>query len=333
MKNSSRAIRQVKASIAKLQLDLSDQVVLTELGSNNYLLLPLIALLANADEVIAWTRDCKYFKAEKVVKDFEDMLVQLDYKGKIQIRVNERPIEDIRRADIVTNSGMLRPLNADFLKSLKNNAVIPLMFEAWELRQQDIDIAYCKNNGIKVAGTWENHPHIGVFHAVGHLAIKLALEAGYEVYQNSIYVWSDDHFGEETKAAFETFGAKQVFMGNDVQELISLASQLDFVYLCDYEEKRPFFGPGGILDLNEVTNQNPSIGFIHLIGNVDVDYAAKLNVLVYPFKNGKAEIMSETLAYLGSNVVVNLQAAGLKVAQCMLHNLKSSLVQPITYKI
>ena len=331
MQNEHRALRQIRTSIAKLQLDLSDQVVLTELGSNNYLLLPLIALLAKAKEVIVWTRDCDYFKAAEVIDDFNHLLRQTQYKGEITIRVNERPIDDIGRADIITNSGMLRPLNADFLQHLKTDAVIPLMFEAWELRAQDIDIHYCKDNGIKVAGTWENHPDLGIFHAVGHLAVKLALEAGYEVYQNAIYVWSDDPFGDETTNAFKAFGAKNVVLGNDVEQLMALAPNLDFVYICDYDEKRSYFGCKGLFDLENLVKLNPSIGFVHMFGDVDPHYAKSLGIETYPFKPGKAEIMSETLAYLGSDLVVNLQTAGLKVAQCMRANIKSRLVQPISY--
>ena len=56
--------------------------------------------------------------------------------------------------------------------------------------------SYFKQKGIKVAGTWENHPDLKIFDGCGHLAVKISQEAGYEVYQNKIIVWSNDHFGE-----------------------------------------------------------------------------------------------------------------------------------------
>ena len=38
--------------------------------------------------------------------------------------------------------------------------VISLMYEAWEFRDTDVDLNYCKKNRIKIAGVWENHPDV-----------------------------------------------------------------------------------------------------------------------------------------------------------------------------
>ena len=59
-------------------------------------------------------------------------------------------------------------------------------FEAWEARKEYVDIGYCNRRGIKVAGTNESHHQLNVFTQVGHLALKMAFEAGYEIYGNKI---------------------------------------------------------------------------------------------------------------------------------------------------
>ena len=56
--------------------------------------------------------------------------------------------------------------------------------------------------GIKIAGTWEDHPKINVFQSFGSLSTKLALEAGFEIHNNNILVWSDDNFGDVSQKAF-----------------------------------------------------------------------------------------------------------------------------------
>ena len=49
------------------------------------------------------------------------------------------PLED---ADIVTNSGHLRPLDEEAVGRMKPGAAIPLMYEAWELRPDDVDSSH-----------------------------------------------------------------------------------------------------------------------------------------------------------------------------------------------
>ena len=67
------------------------------------------------------------------------------------------------QSDIVTNSGMLRPINDEVVSKLKKTAVIPLMWETWELRPGEIDIISCQKNKIPVIGTNENYNHINMY--------------------------------------------------------------------------------------------------------------------------------------------------------------------------
>ena len=328
---SERALRLIKEAIGALQLDLSGQVVLTEVGSNNYLYAPIIPALAGAKKVFAWTRDTQYGKGDDIRDDCLRLAGQFRVKDDtIEIVVNKKEVGQIKAANIVTNSGFLRPIDAEMLKYVDaKRCVIPLMYEAWEYREQDLDIHECHKRGIKVAGTWENHPDIRVFDAVGPLALKLALEAGYEIHQNTVVVWGEDEFCKMAGSSFKQIGVSDVIMTTDPNHLYRVLPDVDFVFFSDYKEQRVLLGEDGILNADKIKELNPSVGFVHLYGALDYAFAAKHSLNVYPKKNGASSVMTESLAYLGERPVIYLQAAGFKVAQCLLQGVEHSLVQPM----
>lgn len=181
-----RAIKIIEKNLKLQNLNLSGLTILTEVGSNNYLYTPIIAALANAKHVYAWTRDTVYGKGEVIKKECLEIAKALGISGKLTVEVNSTSADHIRTADIITNSGFLRPINAKFLEAVNEKCVIPLMYEAWEVRASDIEIEACKQKNIRVAGTWENHPTIRVFDSVGQLSVKLAHDAGFEVDRKSV---------------------------------------------------------------------------------------------------------------------------------------------------
>lgn len=328
--NHNRAVHIIGQMISTLELDLSDLIVLTEVGSNNYLYTPIIAAMANAKKVYAWTRDTQYGAGEDIKKECLMLARQLGLEERIEISVNERKVEHINRANIITNSGLLRPIDKEFLKSVSTDkCVIPVMYEAWELRESDLDLEECKNKGIKVAGTWENHPAIKVFDGIGPLSVKLAMEAGFEVYQNNIVIWGDDDFGETSVKYFERLGAESVLMTTELDEFYGAVTNADFVYFCSYHEGRNLIGTNGIIDMNRVKSLNPAIGIVHLYGDINEAFVRESGLKVYPEKNGFPSVMSETLAYLGERPLINLQAAGFKVAQNLIQNVEHDLVQKL----
>ncbi len=326
---SNRAIKIISNAINKLSLNLTDYIILTEVGSNYYNYTPIIAALANAKYVYAWTRDSQYGSGKEIKEKCMNIAKALSLNDKISITINDKPISQIAEADIITNSGFLRPLNADFLKHVKLNAVIPLMYELWELRQEDIDIEFCKKNQIKVAGTSESNSDINVFGACGALAVKLANEAGYEVYQNNIAVWSNDDFGKVSFNAFKDAKAANVNIYNDYSLLLSDIDKIDFLYICDYNEKRSYFGPKGFMALDELIKKNNSFGVVHLYGDIDNEILKRNNINVYPDKKGYPNVMTCTLGHVGLLPILNLQTAGFKVGQLLKQNKVSNLIQPV----
>lgn len=324
-----RGIKLIETAIKNLELDLTGLTVLTEVGSGQYLFTPIIAALAGAKRTYAFTRDSGYGKGADIVNDCKEILEGSINSGSIEFHVNFLREEIISKADIITNSGFLRPLNGDFLKNIKKDVVIPLMYEAWELRNADIDIDYCKENNIKVAGTWENHPGIKVFENVKILALKMAFEAGYEVFQNKIIVWSDDDFGENVKSAFQLAGASEVIVTTDFQFLINNLENVDFIFICDYDELKDYFGDNGLMNLNEMIKVNSNFGVVHLYGEVNIEILNKNNLYAYPMKSGAAQKMTFTLGHVGLKPIIDLQVAGFKVAQELINGNYSSLTQII----
>lgn len=322
-----RAFRIINRVIESLDLNLKGKTVLTEVGSNNYIYTPLIAAMAGATKVIAWAKDSRYGQADKIIEECTSLAKLLNVANTITFRANAYPVEDIEMADVITNSGVLRPIDVNFVSHMKPDAVLPLMFEAWELREEDIDIKACKDKGIKVAGTWENHPEIKVFDYTGLLAVKLLLNAGVEIYDSNIVVWSNDHFGEVAEKTLKNLGAKNVWVTTKSDELYGLLTQIDAIYICNYNEERQYFGDNGFLDLKRMVSVNNAFTLVHLYGNISAKFCKDNGLKLYPERDGKSKLMTETLGYVGLEPLLRLQVAGFKVAECLLKAEGSDLVQ------
>ncbi|MCL6415799.1 hypothetical protein MIB92_09055 [Aestuariirhabdus sp. Z084] len=325
-----RALRIIIHNINKMDLRLTDYTVLTEVGSNNYVYAPIIAALSGADKVYAWTADTQHGLGNAIAAQCADIAYRLGVKNRIEFCINKRDMSHVECANIITNSGFVRPIESQFVKRINpDRCVVPLMYEAWELRDSDIDITACKKKKVRIAGTWESHPDLKVFQGTGQLAVKLALDAGFEVYRNKIAVWSDDEFGQVAKAAFENAGASNVALISDRNELLKRLPSLDFVYFCDYFGRIPLVSQNGILQPEDIKSLNPGLGVVHLFGELDANFCRSENIDFYPKKSGSAEQMTETLAYLGPDPVLSLTVAGLKVGQILLSGEINPLAQSI----
>ena len=120
-----------------------------------------------------------------------------------------RPTTPPARAYIVTNSGNLRPLDAELIGRLPSNAVIALMYEAWELRQTDIDLrgvppprhssGRASTNGILRSG---------VFPYLGCLAVRELHDAGFAVHGCRIGLLCDNGFAPYLQRSLESLGGE-----------------------------------------------------------------------------------------------------------------------------
>lgn len=212
-----RMTRLIREAISTWELDLRGLCVLTEAASGPYVAIPMIAALAGAERVFCFTRDSRYATAEQVIRETLAWASALGVAGRIAIHT-ERRAEALQTADIVTNTGFVRPIDGEMIRHLKPTAVIPLMWETWELREKDLDLARCWERGIPVLGTNERTGGLETFRYVGLIALKLALNLGIEVFRSRILLYSSGEFAESILKTFSDNGAEVFLVGGDRPE-------------------------------------------------------------------------------------------------------------------
>jgi hypothetical protein len=178
--------------IQDLNIQLLNECVLTEAASGAYSCTPILAALVGA-EVHAFARDSKYGSARECINEVQALAELCGVSSLIHFHLekDEMPWE---RATVITNSGALRPLDSAVLERVSASCRIPLMFEAWEFRSQDLDLDFCKSKGIPVAGTNERHAQVDVFGYLGDMVVRQIQDAKQTPYRNKFIVVSNNDF-------------------------------------------------------------------------------------------------------------------------------------------
>ena len=288
--------------------------------------------MAGAKDVRVWGRDTSYGMAEDIAADLRLLCQLADVEEPTAIRINKRVDADIAAANIVTNSGMLRPLDSAFLAHLDpNTSVVSLMYDAWELREGDIDLDECVRRGIKVVGTNESDSKFPIFDFCGPLIAKMIFEGGYEILENSFVVWSDDQFGSVVADYLKRMGAASVILTTDLGVAMANLIRADVIVFADYDQARELIGHGqdALFPLNSLKRINPFLGVIHLYGRIRAADVRAAGFSIYPARDGALSVMTETLAHLGSLPILKLTIAGLRAAQEVLREETARFSQPI----
>jgi hypothetical protein len=325
----NREISIIKDTINLLNLDLTGLTVLTECGTGHFQYLPIIAGLSNASHVNVYIKDTIYGSCDDIENNLLKLINENQIKTKIKIYKNNLDPSAFKNIDIITNSGMLRPLDKQKLSNVGNyNTVIPLMYEKWELRESDIDVDFCNLNKIRLGGTWENFPKLNIFEFCEPLILKIIFNAGYEIKENKCIIFSSDNFGHLAKKGIEKLGGKVIYMGVDIESIYNHIDDVDFILFADYLNKENLItNESSLFDIDLILRKNKNIGIIHLAGKIDLDLVVRKNGRISPFKEGMPVKMTETLSYLGDIPTLRLLVAGLKVGQCLSQNIDSDLVQ------
>jgi hypothetical protein len=229
--------------------------------------------------------------------------------------------ENLAQSDIVTNSGHLRPLDRSKISALRPGTVIPLMYEAWEFREADIDLKSCQELGVRVVGTNEHHPKLKVFDYLGVLALKGLFELGIPVLFCRVLLLSDNLFALPISNVLRSVGA-QVFVMDDSPIAgtsgIELASQ--FTDTAGYDAVVLAMTPTHVDSLGKEgkskywnTQLNKAKSLVQIWGDVDRD--ALEGFRFYPEVQPKRGHMGVLLNDIGPDAVVRLQAGGLRAAQ------------------
>jgi hypothetical protein len=243
----------------------------------------------------------------------------------------------ISASDIITNSGHLRPIDSNFIASANPSAVISLMYEVWELRPDDVDLAAAAQRGFPVAGTNERHPALDVFSYLGPLAVKLLHDFGIPVYRNSLLLLCDNDFAPFIEKGLLGAGAA-----------VTLASDLHAAIPGDYDAVLVAIHPRpgcelGAPDAAQIAAIAPGAIVAQFWGDIDREAFAAQGLAVTPAHLPKPGHMGILLSDLGPDPIVRLQTGGLKVgellwrarrdgvnaAQAVTHAVKSGFAQAV----
>ena len=316
MNNLKKIERLIKKSIEKIELNLSGLTVLTETGSNNFVLTSLIASAANASKVYAVTRDSSYGKASDVIAYSESIANKCSLKN---IYFNsELPESFAGESDIVTNLGFVRPITSSFIKKLPPHAVISLMWEPWEFRHEDLDIESAKEHEILVLGTKETDPRLKTFEYVGILAAKLLLEKEVEIIDSNILVIATDPFGEHIKNVLSSMKANCLLVYPESDQLLSIESinfkELDAVVVAENRIPIEIIGHSNG-SISPVLLSENSVELIHICGAVDEESIKAASISKHPSNSASFGYMTKTTDYVGPKPLIDLHCAGLRVGE------------------
>lgn len=302
-------------AINKLELNLSGLTVLTEAASGNYVVTPIIAALANAKRVYAITKDSDYGKATEIKELTLKFAKFYSIENKIEIMFEKLP-EIIHQADIVTNLGFVRPIDRKFVSSMKDNAVIPLMCEAWEFREGDVDLEACEKKGILVMGTNEDATNLKVFDFIGPLCLKMLFELQIEVYKSKIVIVSSDRFGKTIEKTLRICGAETCLVNVlRTESSRQCLTNADAVIIADYTGLDTFIGSNGHISAKDLFEISPGISVIQFAGEVNIEELQRVGISYFPKHKVGPFRMGMTLADLGPKPVIDLHCASLKVGE------------------
>ena len=160
-----------------LDLDLSGMTVITEAATGAYAVTAVIAAMAGA-RVHAIARDTeRHGSFEDAVAATVSLATKAGAVGRIEIAREPAPAS-LAACDILTNSGHLRPISRAMVERLPPSAVIALMFEAWEFRDADLDLAACRARGIALPRSTSGTPPWLFFRSSGRSVYGCSRMAG-----------------------------------------------------------------------------------------------------------------------------------------------------------
>lgn len=313
----------MRHSIRVFSLDLGKFVVLTEAASGFYALTPLIAALAGAKTVLALTRDSRYGSAAEVKQYTMELAKHWGVENRLVV-LDSREDPRVGQADIVTNLGFVRPLDATLIARLKSTAVVPLMWETWEYRPSDLDLDAARSKGLCVLGTNEHHETLRTFDYIGHLALKMLYEVQVEVFGSRIAVLGRGEFAAIVANLLEQVGARVRRVSTEEEHapapeaVEKVVSDAEALIVVDHESKGMLIGgEGAPVSSTALASWSPGVVVVHICGGVDRKGLVNAGIRCWPEAFAPVGSMSVTTEYLGPRPLVDLHSAGLKVGEML----------------
>jgi len=317
-----RINRIMETAISDLDLDLRDIGVLTEAASGYFATTPLLAALAGASSVVAVGRDSRFGSYREIAGEIESWARDLNVGGRI-IFQEGRPSVDQHKIDLVTNLGFVRPIDRGLLGSLTASAVVSLMWEPWEFRAEDIDMAACEELGIPILGTCETHPRLRTYDYLPFVAARLLLESGVEVFRSRIVVIGSDPFGRAIQQGLKAMSAMEVALitpddGSLAERYARRDAPADAIVVAEHRDPKSVIGGAGGIDPRQLVRDGTVV--VHICGQVDLKTVRAVELPIHPAPPAPYGKMTVTTDYAGPTPVVDLHAAGLKVGEIGVRN-------------
>jgi hypothetical protein len=297
--------RLMREAVERCGLDLAGTAVLTEAATGAYAVTAPLAALAGA-QVTALARDSRYGSA----RDAEDAVMGLARAAGVaeRVRVTQVIPQNLSGYGVVTNSGHLRPIDAPMIARLPPDSVIALMFEAWELRDGDIDIDACRARGIRIAAVNERHAAVDVFSYLGPLALRALQDAGVACYGGRIALLCDNDFGPSILRSLTCNGAEAAIF----TEVAALPQGIwDAVLVALHPHAEPRIDAAAATRLAAVA---ADAAIVQIWGDIDRAALAAHGFQAWPPHAPRAGHMAVLLSDIGPEAVVRLQAGGLAAA-------------------
>jgi len=328
----AREHKLIKRFVDQYDIDLTGLTVLTEAASGAYLHNPLIAAQAGA-KVICVVKDSRFASAESVSSTLFDQADMLGLSNQVEV-LNSLDESKLSSVDIVTNSGLVRPINRVFINNLKPTCVIPLMWETWEFRHTDFDIFACKEKGILCLGTDESVAPLSMDQYAGILSVRLLFELGLEVYKNNIALIGENKFAERIASYLELMGCtvhlfaedelivqgacQNIYPRNSFRNWFKVnGSTIDAVLVADLVSDDCLTNKNGLLEPEYIARINSDVKIGVLAGVIKYAEIESKNLACHPKIDTPAHFMSYQLYDIGPAPIMELFAAGLKVGEIM----------------
>ena len=322
--------RQVKA----LNLDLKGKTVLTEAASGAYIVTPVLAALAGA-KVFAFSKTTRYGTLEDVFTRTRELADSFrEFPLDIQF-IEEITAGIVAQADMITNSGHLRPLNETLLSKAKDELVIPLMYEAWEWRNADMDIQYIRKRGFKIGATNERHPDVDVFNYLGDMALKQIFDAGICAYKNRFILLCNNDFGPfiaktlsgicEGLAVIDKNDHRNLYNSEKVDWIGGFPDVVipekyrnaEAVIFTAYPFDQTWIGEKTSIDVQQILSQLSDPFILRYAGDIDEVYLQKKGLRFFPrqVQSGHMGILPSAI---GFDPIIRLQSGGLKAGEALM---------------
>ena len=321
----SRKISIAENIVNRLDLDLNGLTVITECASGDYLFTPLMAAMAGA-EVYALGKDTRFGTFQSIQQEL------LSYASDLVLnRVHPCSIEEFENwhlADIMTNSGLLRPIHDNVISRMKKTAVIPLMWETWEFRDADLDIKSCQKYEIPVIGTYEGFKKADMYAYPGLMAIKILIELQAELANSRIVLLGGGLTGELIAKTFNDLKIdyywftqsgneknRNCFTYESLDDILFNEPHIEAILFAEHTDAREIIGNKGFTTWSRIANAFPHVAIAHICGNVDRTGLKDSGLRFAPSNVADFGYMSFLPNVLSPYPVMLLNAAGLKVGE------------------